>query len=60
MYFPVTPKLLSDHSEHPLDFFGTFPVLSLPIFGNSDTTKTISSIVKPLSVLPYGSGTLQT
>ena len=48
----MTLKLLPDHSEHPSDLSGIFPVLSLPIFGNSDTTKTISSVVKPLSVLP--------
>ena len=38
----MTPKLLPDHFDTPSDLIGTSPILSFPIFDNSNTTRTIS------------------
>jgi hypothetical protein len=48
--FPVAPKLLPEHSDQLLDLRGTFSTSSCqPLH-----------VIKPLSVLPYGLGKLQT
>ena len=39
---PDAPELLPDHSEHPSDLHGTFPVPSSLFSGDSEYTKTIS------------------
>ena len=56
----MAPEQLPDHHELPSDRPGTFLVFSSLFFDDFDKSKTFSSVVKPLSVLPYGSGTLQT